>query len=69
MKPGTKVKMSEELKHGLIEMKCKAHVDEFGDCIGIVEDKAWIDDDAVNVRWQPSGLRYMYSPETLVIWN
>ena len=31
MIPGTKVKMSEELKQGLIEMDCKDHVDEFGD--------------------------------------
>jgi hypothetical protein len=69
MSPGTKVKMSEELKQGLIEMDCKDHVDEFGDCIGIVEDKVWEYDDIINVRWQPSGLRYMYNPKTLIIWE
>jgi len=38
MKTGDKVIMSESLKKGLIEMYCKDHVDEFGDCDGIVED-------------------------------
>lgn len=66
MKTGDSVKMSDTLKLNLIDMDCKDHVDEFGDCIGVVEDKVWIDDNAINVRWQPSGLKYMYDPETLI---
>lgn len=66
MKTGDSVKMSNSLKQSLIEMGGKDHVNEFGDCIGVVEDKVWIDGNAINVRWQPSGLRYMYDPETLI---
>lgn len=66
MKTGDKVKMSENLKNNLIEMDCKDHVDEFGDCEGIVEDKVWEDENDVNVRWKPSGLRYAYDPDTLI---
>lgn len=66
MKTGDRVKMSNSLKQNLIEMKCEDHVNEFGDCEGVVEDKVWNDDNTINVRWQPSGLRYMYDPETLI---
>lgn len=52
-------------------MKCSwEHLKEFEDCIGLVEDHAigprgekWPE---VNVRWQPSNLRYAYLPEDLV---
>lgn len=66
MKTGDIVKMSEDLKKGLIHMDCEDHVNEFGDCEGVVEDKVWNDEDDVNVRWQPSGLRYAYDPNTLI---
>jgi hypothetical protein len=66
MKIGTKVKMSEELKQMFINNDCKDHVDEFGDCIGFVEDKMFEDGDEVNVRWQPSGLRYGNDPQHLI---
>lgn len=48
-----------------------AHVDEFGDCVGIVEDPMFAEypDLEVNVRWLPSRLRYAYLPSDLVIWR
>ena len=56
-----------------------AHVEEFGDCVGIVigltDNNNCSPDDAnydpshtgpeVDVRWQPSNLRYAYPPEDL----
>ncbi len=50
-----------------------AHVDEFGDCVGVVlgpmdlGDGERKDDTFVDVRWQPSGLRYAYDSADLVI--
>lgn len=59
--------MSQQLKDGLISNDCKTHVDEFGDCIGIVEDQIDPRYPEVNVRWQPSKLRYGYDPSGLDI--
>lgn len=57
-----------------------AHVEEFGDCVGIVEglvdfnnckpkdpayDKRKLGPE-VDVRWQPSKLRYGYHPDQLI---
>lgn len=67
IKAGTNVKMSQQLKDGLISNNCKAHVDEFGDCVGIVEDQIDPRYPDVNVRWQPSKLRYGYNPDSLDI--
>lgn len=76
IKTGDKVKMSDNLKKGLVESGCKDHVDEFGDCIGIVEDYVNYNNDGendpnkigpeFNIRWQPSKLRYGYLPEELI---
>jgi hypothetical protein len=69
MKKGDIVKMSEFLKQTLKGNGCEEHVIEFGNCIGIVEGKCYPDNefaDEVDVRWQPSGLRYAYFPEELV---
>lgn len=76
IKIGDKVKMSDNFKKGLVENGCKDHVDEFGDCIGIVEDYVNYNNDSendpnkigpeFNVRWQPSKLRYGYLPEELI---
>ena len=44
-----------------------AHVNEFGDCEGIVigpMQPGW--EWEVDVRWQPSNLRYGYHPDDLV---
>jgi hypothetical protein len=79
MKPGTRVRMSEAFKKLLLgncdhrslrsaEMchKCSfGHVVEFGHCEGIVEELVQPDCVEVNVRWQPSGLRYGYDPKNL----
>ena len=55
-----------------IREKCKGelnpeHVREFGGCVGRIEESTlppdwdlWVD-----VRWEPSGLRYMYRREQL----
>ncbi len=43
------------------------HANEFGDCIGIVEDLVFDDMDSLfNVRWQPSKLRYGYFINTIM---
>lgn len=67
--PGTMVRMSDELKQGFINNDCKDHVDEFGDCVGFVEDRMFDDGDEVNVRWKPSNLRYGYPSDMLVVIN
>lgn len=69
MKPGTKVRMSQDLKNGLRSNDCGQHVDEFGDCVGIVQgpvDYGTSEGPEVDVRWQPSNLRYAYHPDQLV---
>lgn len=88
--PGTRVRMSDELKRVLrgrcgeagahigpfddVDSDCfacsSAHVDEFGECVGIVQGKMFPDvDDApeVNVIWTPSGLCYGYDPAMLAV--
>lgn len=70
---GDTVKMSATIKQMLIDSGCKAHVDEFGDCIGIVEDPVDFNNNGendpdkigpeVDVRWKPSNLVYGYLPE------
>ena len=69
---GDRIKMSDELKKSLIENDSKEHVEEFGDCEGIVE--SWMFPDLkdvkdVNVRWKPSGLRYGYNINSLIKLN
>lgn len=84
MKPGTKVKMSEQLKSRL-RGNCQhdpekseeeilfcaycslQHVEEFGECIGVVLGNADLGGSEIDVRWEPSGLRYAYLPEDLEI--
>jgi hypothetical protein len=68
IKPGTLVRMKPALKQGFIKNGCKAHVDEFGHCIGVVEGPVDYGNSLgpeVDVRWQPSNLRYMYHPDEL----
>lgn len=69
MKPGTKVRMSEGLKALLRASGSHEHVEEFGDCTGIVIGPMFPDvpeAPEVDVRWQPSNLRYGYDPKNLV---
>jgi hypothetical protein len=67
MKAGTKVRMSDACKRELRAHGCREHVEEFGHCIGHVEGPVdygnGVVGPEVNVRWQPSGLRYAYRPE------
>lgn len=75
MKPGTHVRMSPQLKDKM-KVSSGAHIREFGRCVGIVEgpvdwNKPGESDPAkfgpaVDVRWIPSNLRYMYDPSDLV---
>lgn len=81
IKPGTRVRMSEHLKQALIKNGSKEHVREFNNCIGVVQgltdynnckpgDPKYDQDKVgpeVDVRWQPSNLRYAYAIEKLVI--
>lgn len=76
IKTGDKVKMSDAFKKALLENGGKEHIDEFGDCIGVVEDLMDYNNDnekdpnkigpEFNVRWQPSKLRYGYLPDELI---
>ena len=47
------------------------HIKEFGDCIGTIVPKKepYIDWPEVEVMWEPSGLKYLYLPENLEIWD
>ena len=70
MKTGTVVRMSEEFKQVMIGNGCAEHVEEFGDCEGIVEglmDYGKQQGPEVDVRWVPSMLRYGYHPDDLVV--
>tara|TARA_R110000765_G_C18677440_1_gene578916 strand:- start:359 stop:577 length:219 start_codon:yes stop_codon:yes gene_type:complete len=64
---GDIIKMTKDLKEGLIENGSKDHVEEFGDCEGVVESWVYPDSDEkdVNVRWKPSNLRYAYGIDML----
>lgn len=69
MKRGIRVRMSEQLKRDLRANGCGDHVNEFGDCVGTVEgpvDFGTQQGPEVDVRWQPSNLRYGYHPRQLV---
>lgn len=68
MKPGTRVKMSEQFKQLLTQNEAAEHVKEFGHCIGVVEgltDYGTQQGPEVDVRWFPSNLRYAYLPDNL----
>lgn len=80
MKAGLRVKMNEACIAELLDSGSAAHVEEFGDCMGIVEglldynaggqshDPATLGPE-VNVRWQPSAHRYGYHPGHLQVVN
>lgn len=80
VKPGSRVMMSTLLKAALSETS-PDHVEEFGQCVGVVVGPTDYNNvpptDAsydpskvgpeVDVRWQPSNLRYAYDPDMLVV--
>lgn len=61
--------MTEEYKAWMRQFKVNLpHIDEFGDCVGTVEgpvDYGVQKGPELNVRWQPSNLRYGYHPDHL----
>ena len=68
MNPGTAVRMTQALKDALNGNDSSEHVEEFGDCYGIVEgpvDWGACQGPEVDVRWYPSRLRYAYHPDNL----
>lgn len=79
MKPGDRVKMTVALKEGLRANGSGEHVEEFGECVGIIA--GLVDYNTCkpgesgyeieklgpdwDVRWQPSNLRYGYEEKWL----
>lgn len=76
IKKGDIVKMSWKLRFALLKSKSFGHLFEFAFCKGIVGDLVNYNNDnenhseklgpEINVRWQPSNLRYCYLPEELI---
>ena len=68
MKTGDKVRMTYSCKCDLMSNDCLHHVFEFGECVGIVEDIYYQNEDVCewNVRWKPSNLRYAYNQNDLI---
>lgn len=70
LKKGDRVRMGDRLKWKLRKNGSGEHVREFGDCVGVVDGPVdWQNGDfgpELDVRWQPSNLRYMYAPDDLV---
>lgn len=67
---GKKVRMTEKFKNLLKTSESKEHVEEFGNCVGTVEGLVDYGDckgPEVDVRWEPSKLRYGYDPYDLEI--
>jgi len=67
---GTKVRMTQDLKDGLMKNGCHEHVEEFGECIGIVQGPVNYGTQKgpeFDVYWQPSNLHYAYHPKYLEI--
>jgi hypothetical protein len=62
--------MSQEIKQLFIANGSHEHVEEFGDCVGVVIGPVDYGDGAiypeVDVRWQPSNLKYAYDAKYLV---
>ena len=77
LKKGSRIRMTADLKARMWEGS-RDHVYEFGECVGVVDgfvDFHNVGDPLdigkigpeVNVRWQPSDLRYAYHPSDLEI--
>jgi hypothetical protein len=73
IKAGDRVRMSDAFKAiNRDNENVNAHIAEFGNCIGIVEGSAYDADEEyqgpeLDVRWQPSKLRYSYDPINLTL--
>lgn len=68
---GDRVKISKELKRIFRSNGSAEHVREFGGCLGIVDGPTdyggGVYGPELDIRWQPSGLRYAYAPEYLQV--
>ena len=66
---GDKVRLTKSFKEILMGNGSHDHAKEFGDSLGIVEGPCYPngEGDELDVRWQPSGLRYGYPPSALQI--
>jgi len=71
MEKGTRGRMSAAFKERFVKNRHNiAHIREFGECVGIVQgltDFGKQKGPEVDVRWQPSNLRYAYLPEELEV--
>ena len=73
MTAGTRVRMTAAFKaahsHKQEFAGCHEQVEEFGDCVGVVIGPVdWPDGTygpELDVRWEPSGLKYAYKPQDL----
>ena len=70
-KRGDRVRMRKTLKQKLIANGSRAHLEEFGEAIGVVDGPvAWSSETIgpeLDVRWLPDRLRYAYQPEDLIL--
>jgi hypothetical protein len=77
LRKGDKVRMTDEFKTRM-RVSSVGHIVEFGECVGIVQGFIDYHNDGdmldhgkigpeVDVRWQPSNLRYAYLPSDLEI--
>jgi len=63
------VKLSKQIKQNLRKNGCDQHIREFGSCFGVVIGPVNYGNSIgpeVDVRWQPSNLKYAYSFDDLV---
>jgi hypothetical protein len=67
MAPGTLVRFSDTFKASCPE-GLRENMAEFSDCVGVLLGPMFTDDPCVvDVRWQPSGLRYGYDVSFLTV--
>jgi hypothetical protein len=62
---GKLVRMKESFKEAMRRNGSSEHIDEFGDCVGVIlgpMEPGWPE---VDVRWKPSNLKYGYDIENL----
>jgi hypothetical protein len=63
-RPGDRARLNKRAKREMAASSPE-HVAEFGDCVGVVEGYCQPGCPELDVRWEPSGLRYAYPPHHL----
>lgn len=68
MRPGTKVRLSDQFKEKMLASEYAEHVHEFGDSIGLVVEAVeyGYPEMLIEVRWPPDNLKYSYWEDSLV---